>query len=95
MCKNPSRVIADAKDDTPEVYALYKGDELEGLVKVFNGVLAIAYEIIVGDELSYYSKSSTKNVTNMYELVRRLFHVEGGPSIEDQYIRRSYRVAAC
>ena len=89
MCKNPSRVIADAKDDTPEVYALYKGDELEGLVKVFNGVLAIAYDIITGDELSYFSKSSTRNCTNRFEMVRRLFGVESG------FIRPMYSVARC
>lgn len=89
MCKNPNRVITDAKNDTPEVYALYKGTELEGIVKVFNGVLAIAYDIIGGDELSYYSKSSTKNVTNRFEMVRRLFGVESG------FIRPMYSVARC
>ena len=89
MCKNPNLVISEAKRDTAEVYALYKGTELEGIVKVFNGVLAIAYDIISGDELSYYSKSSTKNVTNRFEMVRRLFGVESG------FIRPMYSVTRC
>jgi len=91
MCKNPNAVIANAKRENNggEVYALYKGAELEGICMVFNGVLAIAYDIISGDELSYYSKSSTKNVTNRFEMVRRLFGVDSG------FIRPMYSVSRC
>ena len=96
MCKNPSAVICDAKRDTPEVYALYKNDsELVGICKVFSESLAIAYNILPNDELDYYNKDATKRWTNMYEFVRYLFHVEGGPSIDEKLIRDSYTVAAC
>lgn len=90
MCKNPDRVISDAKRDAGEVYQLRNKDgELEGLCLVHNHVLAIAYEVDDNDELNYFSKSSTRNVTNMFELVRRLFGVDEG------FIRPLYKVAAC
>jgi len=89
MCKNPNLVIANAKMDTPEVYQLRNKDgELEGLCLVHNHSLAIAYDIVDNDELSYFSKSSTKGVTNMFEFVRRLF------GVDDTFIRPLYSVAA-
>ena len=89
MCKNPSRVIAEAKRDTPDVVALYEGKELVGLCKVYNESLAVAYDITKGDELSYFCKSAARNVTNIREFVRRLFGVDKG------FDRHLYRVAVC
>lgn len=90
MCKHPNTVIEQAKRDAEHVYKLTnKSGELEGLCLIHNGVLAIAYEVNDNDELDYFAKSSTKGVTNVFELVRRLFGVDEG------FIRPLYSVAAC
>ena len=88
MCKNPDALISATKRDYPTTFALYKGNELDGLCVICNGVLGIAYSITSEDELSYFSKGTTKNVTNFYEFVRRLFGV-------DKELRSMYRVARC
>lgn len=99
MCKNPNTVIADAKrvNNGGATYALYEKstNELAGLCLIFSGAMGIAYNITDDDELDYYNKDSTKNWTNMFEFVRYLFHVEGGPSIVEKSIRDSYCVVPC
>ena len=91
MCKDRkviNGIIEDAKQDTEEVYALYERDRgLVGLVKCYSRSLAIFYDVSADGVISYFSKSSSEGMS--YTLIRRVF------GVDDRYIRRMYRVAAC
>lgn len=84
MCKNVTamrRIIDDAKNDCETVYAVIERnrdnrDELVGLVEVFNGILAILYDVNDEGEKSY--ESHTANFGgNPYALMKQLHLTRG------------------
>lgn len=91
MCKNykvQHQVIEQAKQDTPEVYALYEqGDNLVGLVKVFNRTLAMFYNVHRYGDTELYAHTSTEGVG--FKLIKRVF------GVDDPMLRGMYRVVPC
>lgn len=92
MCKNiatQNAVIEQAKEDTPDVFAVYENNnDLVGLVKVYNRVLAILYDIHRYGDVEYYSKETVHDeLTPWY--VKKLF------GLDDRSMRNMFRVVAC
>lgn len=92
MCKNvriQEQVIEDAKADTPEVYALFEqGNNLVGLVKVFNRTLAMFYNVHRYGDVDLYAHTSTRDELS-YKLIKRVF------GVDDPMLRNMYRVVPC
>lgn len=92
MCKNIATqrsVIEQAKEDTPDVFAVYEHDnDLVGLVKVYNRVLAILYDVHRYGDVEYYAKQTIRDeLTPWY--VKKLF------GLDDRSMRNMFRVVAC
>lgn len=93
MCRNvrvQRQAIELAKEDTPEVFAVYEdgGTNLTGLVKVFNKTLAILYAVNRYGEIEYEDKSGVSgNVTPW--LIRKLF------GLNDWGVRDLFTVVPC
>lgn len=92
MCKDIrtiNTVIEQAKEDTPDVFAVYEqGDDLVGIVKVYNRVLAILCDVHRDGEVEFYGKTSVReNLTPWY--IRKLF------GLDDPSVRNMYRVVTC
>ena len=92
MCKNArikNEVIEQAKQDTPDVFAVYEqGDDLVGIVKVYNRVLAILCDVHRYGDVEYYSKAAVKNeLTPWY--IKRLF------GLDERSLSRLFTVVPC
>lgn len=92
MCKKYetiTTVIEQAKEDTPDVFAVYEpGRDLVGLVKVYNRVLAILYDVAGDGELSYFRKGRVRGELD-WQTVKRLF------GLDEPGLRSLYRVVPC
>lgn len=92
MCKNyriQNEVIEQAKQDTPDVFAVYEdGEDLVGIVKVYNRVLAILCDVHRYGDVEYYSKAAVKDELEPW-YIKKLF------GLDDRSIRHMFRVVAC
>lgn len=95
MCRNyriQRETIETAKEDTPDVFAIYEdhGENLTGLVKVFNKTLAILYAVDRYGDIEYEDKSGVANHDELTPwLVRKLF------GLNDWGVRNLFEVVPC
>lgn len=92
MCKNArikNEVIEQAKQDTPDVFAVYEdGEDLVGIVKVYNRVLAILCDVHRYGDVEYYSKAAVKGELAPW-YIKKLF------GLDDRSLRNMFTVVAC
>lgn len=94
MCrakKYQDECIDTAKEDTPDVFAVYEDrEDLKFIVKVYNRVLAILYRVDRYGEIEYFEKKALASRSKLNTtLIRRVF------GFDDRSIRQFYTVYAC